>query len=609
MKIFVFVISFFLVPFGTLLGAEVRVRVQVDSKNTIYVGERFGYHVILDGVSEAGIVDMGPLAVYSPVFSGGSDRSQRSITLVYGKKSERVSKHYVMSYSLMPTKGGVVRLGGVDVTVGGKTYRTNAVTVNVVEPERSERIDLEVELSKEKCYAGEPVLMTVRWFIRNTIADAVTGVEFNVGVLRSDDFYIEEAVRKSKVSGKLIGLKVNGVQTAFEQRGVVRKGVDWIELSSSKVLIAKRAGSFRVDDVTLSVDLAVGREVRGLWSNRRESKRFLARSEGKVVEVLAVPDEGKPGSFYGLVGKYAILTSADITKVDVGQPIELTIRVGGENYPKPIRWPQLEEVGELAENFRVSDEREDGVVKGSEKVFKTTIRAANDSVVRIPPIPLAYFDVEKEKYVTTESKAIELDVRHSEVVTFADAEMMGVSAANREVEAIKKGMAANYEEIKLVSEAFSPVGALVGGGFGLIWFVPFAGFVVSLVVKASTYRDENRIARKRRRQALGKAVGHLKQIESLSASDLEREGRGLVSVAMRQYVGDRFDKTAGSLTGMDCEGIIAEAGCGEDLAGRWREVMEECEASAYSGMSGCLDAGRVREVIEMIRDIEKAVKR
>lgn len=584
---------------------EVGVRAQVDSSNTIYVGDRFGYHIILDGVSEPGVVDMSPLSDYSPESSGIRTHTN---SMEIGT-SIKVSRYYVMSYSLMATKSGVLRLGGVDVTVGGQKYRTNEVTVNVVEPERTERIELEVELSKGKCYAGEPILMTVRWFIRKSIVESYMGAALNVPVFRSGDFYVEEPVRKLKISGKVPTFRVNGAETVFEQREVVRKGLDWVELSTSKVLIAKRTGKLPVEDAILSVDLAVGQEVRSFWGTQRESKRFIARAEGKVVEVLPVPEEGKPASFYGLVGKYSIQTSANITNVDVGQPIELTIRIGSEDYLKPVLWPRLEDVGELSENFRISEEREDGVVEGAAKVFKTTIRAVKDSVNRIPPIPLSYFDVEKGKYVTMESKEIALNVRHSDVVTFADAEMIGSVNMNHEVEAVKKGMAANYDDINLVSEEFSPLAALVSGGAGLIWFVPFAGFAVSLIVKAATYRDENRIARKRRRQALGKAVGQLKKVVSLSAADLERQGRDLVAAAMRQYVGDRFDKTAGSLTGMDCERIIAEATCSKEAAGHYREVMEECEASAYSGMGGDLDAGRVREVIEMLCSIDKAVKR
>ena len=327
------------------------------------------------------------------------------------------------------------------------------------------------------------------------------------------------------------------------------------------------------------------------------------------LEVLAVPELGKPESFYGLVGKYSIETRVDLTSVDVGQPIELTIKVGGGgvNYLKPVRWPKLEDVDELADNFRISDEREDGVVLGLKKVFRTTIRAENDSVVRIPPIPLAYFDADKGKYVITESAAIALDVRPSEVVTFEDAELMGGSGASHEVEAVKKGISANYEDIKLVSEEFSPAAGLVRGGFAAVWAIPLAGFLVSAVVRVLTYRDEKSVARKRRRQALRKAVGRLKHARGLGKADFEKSGRGAVAVAMREYLGDRFGKTAGSLTGMDCERVVLEETGDGEMAKRYREIMEGFEASSYSGGARGSDVEDVDGIIELLKAVEKKV--
>ncbi len=590
---------------------EVRVRAQADSENVIYVGEEFGYHIILDGVRSAGQVDTAPLSAYRPQYAGGSDRSQRSISIINGKKTERVSEHFVMSYRLVADNGGTIRLGGVNVVVDGVTYTTNEVTVNIVEPEKTDRIDLEIEFSRSKCYVGEPVLMTVRWFIRSSVARAVSGVSFNVPVFRSGEFYVEEAlVKRAKSGDKPLGLMINGVQTAFYQRRIVRKGLDWIELSSSKMLIPRYAGNIVIDESMVSVDLAVGKEVQSRWvGSRRDIKRFLAKTAGKVLEVMALPESGKPASFYGLVGRYSIETSSDLTSVDVGQPIELTIRVGGSNYLKPVQWPRLEDVDELTDNFRVSDEREDGVVEGEKKIFKTTIRAENDSVVRIPPIPLTYFDVDKGKYVVTESAAIDLDVRPSEVFTFADVEMMGVGKINHEVEAVKKGISANYEDVKLVSEEFLPVAGLVRSGFAVVWAVPLAGFFVSAVVRILTYRDEKSVARKRRRQALRKSVRSLKHVRGLGKDDFEKSGRDAVAGAMRQYVGDRFDKTVGSLTGMDCERIVFEETGDGEMAKRYRELIEGFEASCYSGGSRGGDVGDVDGIIELMKSVEKKARR
>ena len=52
-----------------------------------------------------------------------------------------------------------------------------------------------------------------------------------------------------------------------------------------------------------------------------------------------MPEADKPAEFYGLVGQYTIAASAAPTKVNVGDPITLTIRIGGNPYLKPVQWP------------------------------------------------------------------------------------------------------------------------------------------------------------------------------------------------------------------------------------------------------------------------------
>ena len=77
----------------------------------------------------------------------------------------------------------------------------------------------------------------------------------------------------------------------------------------------------------------------------------MARSRPLKLTVLSVPEQGKPAGFYGLVGRYTISAAAAPTKVNVGDPITLTIKIGGSKYLKPVQWPELEGLEELTGNF------------------------------------------------------------------------------------------------------------------------------------------------------------------------------------------------------------------------------------------------------------------
>ena len=75
--------------------------------------------------------------------------------------------------------------------------------------------------------------------------------------------------------------------------------------------------------------------------------------------------------------------------------------------------------------------------------------------------------------------------------------------------------------------------------------------------------------------------------------------------AMKQYIGDRFDKTAGSLTPDDCYDAIIAATEDVQTADKYRERIANFEAGRYASMEVNINSEKIKEVIELIRSIEK----
>ena len=119
-----------------------------------------------------------------------------------------------------------------------------------------------------------------------------------------------------------------------------------------------------------------------------------------------LPETDKPAQFYGLVGQYTISASATPTKVNVGDPITLTIRIGGNPYLKPVQWPALEQVPELAANFKIPAEKASPVLEGRSKVFTQTIRANSDKVTQVPAIPFGVLRSRTGAYAVAKTEPI-----------------------------------------------------------------------------------------------------------------------------------------------------------------------------------------------------------
>ncbi len=592
---------------GNVYG-QIRVFAQVDTSKDIYVGEDFLYNIIIDGENKPGQVDLSGLAKYNPQSAGNRDVSQTSISIVNGKTTKKITKRYVMSYSLSAQQTGQAQIPPTAVTIDGRSYTTNPVVVNILKPGTTDKLDLEVTLSEQQCYVGQPVILTVKFYISADIGD----FQFNIPVLNGVSFYFEDP----DISNQQVKqFRLNtGMSVFASQSRVVHKGKESILLAFTKVLIPKHSGNIETGVSSVSADVVVGRGRSrdsvfgdfGFFGSRNQYKRFMVSSPSKILTVLALPEEAKPAGFYGLVGRYTISASAAPTKVNVGDPITLTIKIGGSKYLKPVQWPDLEQIPELAANFKIPSQKSSPTIQNGLKVFTQTIRANNDKVAAIPPIPLAFFDADKGEYVIAKTEPIKLEVEPTKILTNVDLEGRDFIPVNKEVEAIKKGLSANYEGPDVLRNmSFSPLGAAVSPHYIFLWTVPLLGLISSSLIKLFMQTSPEKAALKRKRSAPGKTLSQLKKITSAE----QQQRQELLASIMKQYIGERFDRTAGSLTADDCYEVIFSATQETQTAGKYRDIITECEAARYAAIDADVDNTQVKEVVRLIRNIEKKSKK
>ena len=592
---------------GTASG-QVRVFAQVDTSKDIYVGENFVYNIIIDGENKPGQVNLTALAKYNPQSAGNRDVSQTSINIVNGKTTQKIIKRYIMSYSLHAQQEGQIRLPTVAVTLGGKTYQTNPVQLNILKPGMTDKLDLEVTLSEQRCYVGQPVILTVKFYISADIGD----FQFNIPAFSNDAFYIDDPdVSNQQVKQFRLS---TGMSVFVTQSRITHKGKDSILLAFSKVLIPKYSGKIEIGASSVSANVVVGRARPrdsvfgdfGFFGSRKQYKRFMVSSPPQTLTVLALPEEAKPTGFYGLVGRYMISASATPTNVNVGDPITLTIKIGGSKYLKPIQWPALEQIPELATNFKIPSQKSSPAIQNGLKVFTQTIRANNDKIAAIPPIPLAYFDSGKGEYIIVKTEPIKLEIEPTKILTNADVEGRDFVPVNKEVEAIKKGLSANYEGPDVLRNmSFSPLAAAVSPRYAVLWAVPLSGLILSLLIKLFMQTSPEKAALKHKRSACGKAVRELKKISTAGPQQRQE----LLASIMKQYIGERFEKTAGSLTADDCREVIFVTTQDTQTADKYRDIITECEAARYASMDASVDAAQIKEVVRLVHNIEKIFKK
>ncbi len=573
---------------------QVRVFAQAEIPGELYPGERFVYAIVVENASKPTHIDTTPLARFSP--SGPSHKLlRRSI-------NSKTTVQNIASFVLTAPPPGPVRITPLTVTVDGMAYATNAVAFTVGKPGTTDKLKLSVTLSEQTCYVGQPVLLSVSW----TLPRDHDNMNIQVPIFQTQDFFFEDPELPGQVEGSTNS--VHGVPVEVFSQTRTINGVAAAVVTFDKILIPKAHGSLSFEPVTASASLPVGRVRTNDFFQpfRTKYRRFSVNSQALRLDVKPLPTENQPEGFYGLVGSYTISAQASPTDVSVGDPITLTLRIGGSPYLKPIHWPALEKVPALAQNFRIPSEKASPELLQGQKTFVQTIRAKNSAVTEIPPIPLITFDPQTGSYRTVASEPIPLAVAASQVLDSDDLVGSGRQPGNREVEAILEGLAANYEgDNALQNQSFSLGAMVLNPGPLMLWMLPLLSLAGSLTLKATRRTHPAQIAAKRRRQAASRALKDLHDLRTLPATEqAERLGQVIC-----RYVGDRFDKTAGSLTALECQQTVLEAGVPPDLTHRIQQIVAACEAARYAPQGTEVDDAMHAEARELIKAVDRTARK
>jgi hypothetical protein len=573
-------------------ATQLRVTAQVNTQTVIYPGQTIAYSIVVAEGPSPESVDIGPISRYNPRQNGTERRN------INGRRFS------IVNFLITTPQPGLVRLPGLNVTVSGKTYKTNPVEFTVSKPGTTDKLDLAVDVSDSNCYLGQPVLLTVKAYVE-TGSDA-REIQFDLPVFTGGQFILEDPVI---TDGNAEAYRLSTDLVVYvSQREVVRKRKRFTEVSFSKVLIPQEIGTIPLGTATLSAALAVGlkrsRDPFDMFGARKQYSRFMVSNEMAQLTVRPLPTQGQPRGFYGLVGQYTIEATATPTQVNVGDPITLTIRIGGNRFLKPVQWPKLSDIDELNQHFRIPTEKASPTVVDGYKQFVQTIRASSDKVTEIPALKLPYFDTDQGAYRIAQTDPIKLKVAPTKVLTSGDLGGNQVTPVNRKVEAIKKGLAANYEDLDaLVDREFTLAQAITGPVNLAFWLLPLLGLVGTSVYKVTTFSTPERIVAKQKRLAAGQAYSQLRAALSLQGQPCSEA----LGFALKRYLGKRCHKTAASLTPLDCHELIISETTDIDLAQQYQVLLEMCEASHYSASRTEVDSKHVNQAIDLIRKLEKKI--
>lgn len=358
-----------------------------------------------------------------------------SVKTIGGRTTRVESTVYL--YQITPTRIGRHTISPISVMMDGKLQQTAPLEIVVSDDETEDVIMAEVVGQQDRVYVGQTLKVVLKLWIR-PYRDRERRIKLNEAnmwqLIQSDTewgFFQQRLDELAAEDSRPLGEEVLREDSTGEPRGYYLYQIEAdiypqrpgpLEMGDVNIVMRYPTGldivQRRVSSIFGDDDFFGGSMLDDLFPGRFNRKQLRITSSNQVtasvavpsIEVIDVPQAGRPADYRGAVGQYVIGTQLQPTKVNAGDPVTLQIIVRGNGPMDLVQAPPISDMPELTADFKVSDDTLAGFVQDDAKLFTTTIRPKDESVTRLPPIPFTFFNPETEKFETAYSNPVAIRV-------------------------------------------------------------------------------------------------------------------------------------------------------------------------------------------------------
>ena len=524
-----------------LLNASVKaqsISAQVSTKRA-QVGVPFEFAVVISG----------PASNYNqPYFKdfdvvSGPNQSN-NVQVVNGTVTQQI----IFSYALVAKHEGKLVIPSANCIVGGQRLETQAIVIEVSKGSQgssqpgssSEDFFIKTTVSKSKFYVGEPITIIQKVYSRHQIVN-VAPKQYSY-----DGFYSQ--ILESAATGVL----------QMENVG----GVNYYTLEFTRSLsTASKSGKIQLSpiDFKMAVRRQSSRAPRNIWEQMMgagyEDVPIDVKSKPSMLEVLPLPEAGKPEGFTGGVGVFNTKVEVSRNELKANEAFNLKYTVSGKGNIKLIETPKFE-IPQGFESYepKISE-------NGNSKTFDYLIIPRNEGDYEIKGLSFSYFNLDSKSYVLNNVNAIKIKVlpgapgsEGAQVYT----PHSQVKTTENDIRYLKKG---SYNLTKSDTEFFNSFWHWV-----LLALSPIL-LLLALIVQKKYISDNSDLVAVRQRKAAGMAKQRLTNAEKMMKAGKKDEFYTEVLLALTNYLSYRLtipiadlskERVIEVMSGLNIENAIQE---------------------------------------------------
>lgn len=597
MKRNILIISF--ISLTIALWAQ-KVTFQAVTQNVVAVGEQFQLSYKLN---DQGTNFKAPNMPGFRVLAGPNVSNSSSISYVNGQMTREINQTY--NFVLQATKVGKQTIQSAHVKVDGKSYKSNAVKIEVVKksnkPKQSkddegiDRNDLFIKIvsSKRSVYIGEPISLTLKVYTKLDLVD-LQNAEFP----EYKGFYSQDIKTPENITLQRENVKGQIYSTA---------------LLDKVLLYPQKTGKLKIDAAKIDAIIRKKAQRRGrrnmmdeFFGGGYKQYRIPLESQPLTITVKDLPSK-KPASFTGAVGNFKVAASIDNPDLKANDAFTYKLKISGSGNIKLLKDPELDfphdfDVWEPTISNKVNNTPTGS--KGS-KTYEYVIQPRHPGQFTIPAFEFSYFDVKLKKYKTVKSESFDINV------SAGDQQLTSVNPAaysKEDVELIGKDIRyikTGELNLKPKSEPF----------FGQVqyWLSFFSGiiiFVIIFLIRRKQINVASDSVLLKNKKAKKEAIKRLKLANDYLKNDKNEGFYDEIIRGVQGYLSDKLNIPQSDFTLEKALESLNERHVSEDLLKQLKEVIQECEFARFAPSQATMDLQQIYTTsVNLISEFENKIKR
>ena len=609
-----------MLPTALLYAADIEF--VANGPQEVSLGEQFEITFSVNGNGSSFI---GPQITGFAVLSGPNPSMSSSTQNINGQITQNIQTSF--SFYLQATQQGTFTIPGATITVNGKKYKSNSLTIKVVKGQTSaaqqqqaqsgntlatlgnKDVFLKAFVSKSNPVEGEQVIVNYKIYARVPIAD------YSPPIIPSSVGFWTQDLLEANYKPKQYVERINGQPYAVAEIKKValfpqKAGkliIQPIQIDVIAQLAVKQSKKKRAND-PFANDPFFDSFFNDVFSGPQveQVKRSLT-SNSLTIDVQPLPNAknefGKPADYTGAVGQFNFTTKVDKTALKADEPITLTATISGKGNIKLIDNPKIA----FPSDFEVYDPKvtdnistSGGGISGT-KSYEYILIPRNPGKFTIKPISFTFYDLSQHRYVTQTSPTYTFNVSKG------DGQMYTTGANQQEVKTLDN-------DIRFIKQG--PPMLRVSGEYFFnstlfwIWLIlPALFFALLLILMKNELKKRRDAALMKNRRATRMARKRLSKAKSYLADKNSDRFYEEISQALWNYLSDKYYIQRAELSMETVRETLLQKNVTENVVEELIKMLEHCEFARFAKAGKASDLQQVYDsAVTLITTSENKLK-